>query len=147
MEYVDVITMITAAGALVVSLITYQKTVLHDRKKDTLEAYNTLQEQALDHINNYKEREIKAFVNSDDKEMLNNLGRWLARIEHFCVGVNQKIYDKDTVYELAHGYLDLSIWHKLRPVIEKKQAGKNEKYYENFEAVVSFMRNKSKKAH
>lgn len=145
METVDILTLVLAATALIVSVFTYQKTVVHDRKRDTLDAFNTLQEQALDFINDYTATEIKAIIDSGSKEMQRKLGKWLARIEHFCVGVNEGIYDKKTVYELAHGYLDLNIWYKLQPLISKKQNGKSEVYYANFEAVVKWMKAESEK--
>ena len=145
METVDILTLAMAAAALLVSIYTYIKSVNHDRKRDTLDAYNTLQEQALDNINNYTGLELKNCLESGNKELERSFGKWLARIEHFCVGVNEGIYDKKTVYELAHGYLDLNIWYKLQPLINKKQSGKAEAYYTNFEKVVRWMKAESEK--
>ena len=50
---VDLITIAFSVIAAVFSLITYRKSILHDRQQATLDAYNQLQEQALDHLNYY----------------------------------------------------------------------------------------------
>ena len=46
----------------------------------------------------------------------------LARIEHFCVGVEQDIYDWETVYELAHGFFDGTVQDWLTPLVNRKQS-------------------------
>lgn len=118
---------------------TFFWTARRDRKQATLDAYNTLQEQALDHLNDYTGTEIKRIIEEKDKDEYRELSRRLARIEHFSVGVNTGIYDKTTVYEMAHGYLDVAIWHKLQPVLEQKHKGKQEEYYHNYRKLVSWM--------
>ena len=71
---------------------------------------------------------------------------YIARIEHFCVGVNQNIYDHRTVYALAHGYLDGQVLkRRMEPIIDKKQLGASEDYYENIHAVLSWMEKESQK--
>ena len=93
--------------ALVISVIsggfalyTFIWTARRDRKQATLDAYNTLQEQALDHLNDYTSTEIKRIIEEKNKDEYRELSRCLARIEHFSVGVNTGIYDKTTVYEI-----------------------------------------------
>ena len=55
---VDVITIAFSVIAAVFSLITYRKSIVHDRQQATLDAYNQLQEQALDHLNYYMPAQI-----------------------------------------------------------------------------------------
>lgn len=93
----------------------------------------------MDHLNDYTGTEIKRIIEEKDKDEYRELSRCLARIEHFSVGVNTGIYDKTTVYEMAHGYLDVAIWHKLQPVLEQKHKGKQEEYYHNYRKLVSWM--------
>ena len=61
-----------------------------------------------------------------------------ARIEHFCVGVNQEIYDTETVYALARDYLDGVIKKRIEPVIEKKNTFGHD-YYANIHQVYDWM--------
>ena len=134
----SIISIVIAITSAFFAIYTYQKTVIHDRRQATLDAYNVLQEQALDKLNEYNGTQIKNILESGDKALLREISRCLARIEHFSVGVNMKIYDEKTVYELAHGYLDKAIWFKLKPVLDKKNS--REEYYANYSKLVSEMR-------
>lgn len=137
--------------AIVISVIsggfafyTFFWTARRDRKQATLDAYNTLQEQALDALNEYTAAEIKRIIEEKNKEEYRQLSKCLARLEHFSVGANTGIYDKKTIYELAHGFLDVAIWYKLQPVLEQKQKGRQETYYGNYIALVEWMKAQKK---
>ena len=85
------------------SLYSFVWTARRDRKQATLDAYNQLQEQAFDKLNTYAPAAIREIAKDSKSEQYKTVSGYIARIEHFCVGVNQKIYDRKTVYELAHG--------------------------------------------
>lgn len=125
-------------------LYTFIWTGNRDRKQATLEAYNQLQEQVLDHLNHYMPREIEEIAQHPRSVEYRKLSAYLARIEHFCVGVNQKIYDRGVVYELAHGYLDGAIKNKITPLIEKKNRSGHD-YYANIHHVFDWMEAERKK--
>lgn len=135
---VDLITIAFSVIAAVFSLITYRKSIVHDRQQATLDAYNQLQEQALDHLNYYVPTQIAEIAKDPRSEEYKKISAYVARIEHFCVGVNQKIYDEKTVYELAHGYLDGGIKKRIGPIIEKKNKFGHD-YYANIHAVYAWM--------
>ena len=120
------------------ALYTFFWTAARDRKQATLDAYNQLQEQALDHLNLYKPSNIKEIVKDRRSEEYKKLSAYVARIEHFCVGVNQKIYDRKTVYELAHGYFDGGLKARIEPIIERKNQFDHD-YYANIHAVYAWM--------
>ena len=62
------------------------------------------------------------------------------------MGVNQNIYDRRTVYALAHGYLDGQVLkRRMEPIIDKKQLGASEDYYENIHTVLNWMEKESQK--
>ena len=141
---VDLITIAFSVIAAVFSLITYRKSVVHDRQQATLDAYNQLQEQALDHLNYYMPEMVNEIAKNPRSEEYKKISAYIARIEHFCVGVNQKIYDRKTVYELAHGYLDGTVKDRINPIIEKKnQYGTD--FYENIHAVYAWMDKETEK--
>ena len=117
---------------------TFEWTARRDRKQATLDAYNVLQEQALDKLNEYSGTEIKRIIEQKDKNKYREISQYLARIEHFAVGVNTGIYDRTIVYEIAHGYLDIAIWHKLQPVLEQKHKGEEE-FYHNYRELVAWL--------
>ena len=141
---VDVITIAFSVIAAVFSLITYRKSIVHDRQQATLDAYNQLQEQALDHLNYYVPTQVAEIAKDPRSDAYKKVSAYIARIEHFCVGVNQKIYDQKTVYELAHGYFDGGLKVRIEPVID----GKNrfgEDYYANIHAVYAWMEKETEK--
>lgn len=136
---------ILSITAIVISIIsggftyyTFRWTAERDRKQATLEAYNRLQEQVLDHLNHYMPKDIEEIAKNVRSEEYKKISAYIARIEHFCVGVNQKIYDHAVVYELAHGYLDGSIKSRITPLIGKKNRSGHD-YYANIHGVYAWM--------
>ena len=137
--------MIFSAIAIIISVIsggfslyTFIWTAKKDRKQATLDAYNQLQQQVFDELNLYRPSEIAEIAKNPRSPDFKVIGSYVARIEHFCVGVNQKIYDSKIVYELAHGYFDGSVKARISPVIEKKNC-KGTDYYENIHKVYDWM--------
>lgn len=131
--------------ALIISLLsaaftgyTFFWTAARDRKQATLDAYNQLQEQALDQLNQYTPTNIREIANDRRSAEYKTISAYVARIEHFCVGVSLKIYDRKTVYELAEGYLNGSIKSRIEPIINaKNRTGQD--FYENIHKVYTWM--------
>ncbi|MBE6957978.1 MAG: hypothetical protein E7447_02340 [Ruminococcaceae bacterium] len=138
-ELLSVIALVISVISGLFATYTFFWTARRDRQQATLEAYNQLQEQALDHLNYYMPAAIKEIAQNPRSEEYKKISSYVARIEHFCVGVNQKIYDKKTVYELAQDYLDGAIKDRIEPIIEKKNRHTNEDYYENIHKVYKWM--------
>ena len=131
MTTIDVFSLLFSLGAAIFSAFTYWSNIILDRKKATLEAYNILQEQALDKLQVYMPAQLKSVVKNRRSEEYKLLSSYVARIEHFAVGVNQKIYDLKTVYELSHGFLDGSIRTRVEIIISRKEEDTDEKFYQN----------------
>lgn len=127
------------------TLYTFYWTAARDRKQATLEAYNRLQSEVFDPINTYSPEEIEEICEDTKSMEYKILSGYLARIEHFCVGVNNKIYDDKVFYSLAHGYFD---GHQLRKRIEPLLDAKNnsnfnkELFYANLYSVWDWMEKK-----
>lgn len=141
----ECISVIIAIAALGLSVISYITGVLHDRKQSTLDAYNQLQEQVLDKLNLYTLPQIKEILQNSKSEDYKILGCYVARVEHFCVGVNKKIYDKKTLYNLAHGYFDGSFQNKINAIIAKRNKNPKEDYYKNTAKVLKWMNKMNQK--
>ena len=133
----EAVTRILSIVSLCFSLFTWYRALIHDRKKDTLDAFNVLQQQALDPLQSYTRARIREIAEDSRSKEYRIVSTYLARIEHFCVGVEQKIYDQRTVWELSEGFLNRGVYEKLKPIIEHKNQQKN--YYRNFLAVVEKM--------
>ena len=130
------------------ALYSFIWTARRDRKQATLDAYNLLQEQAFDKLNAYAPAAIREIAKDPKSEDYKTVSGYIARIEHFCVGINQGIYDKNTFFALSHGYFD---GHQLRkriePMIESKNSSKNskEQFYNDTMSVLTWMDKKAAK--
>ena len=131
-------------SAALFSVFTYYNTVLHDRKSATLEAYNRLQAEVFDPLNSYTPMEISDICEDTKSVEYKVLSGYLARIEHFCIGVNEKIYDKGVFYKMAHGYFDGHIlYRRIEPILMSKKNA--EQYYSNTYSILEQMNKKSTK--
>lgn len=121
------------------------------KKQATLDALNDLQEQVFDHLNRYTFYEVKEIVNKwneaksekdefvsmnlgtakdfwlkcckydDTIEEYRKLSGYLARIEHFSLGVNTGIYDTKVVERAATKYF-VAVYNKLESLIIVKNS-------------------------
>lgn len=148
MELANIIVAAVAAVLSLVSIVfsvyTYRKALVHDRKQATLDAYLLLQESAFDPLNHITPAEIQEIAEDPRSSRYKDVSGYIARIEHFCVGVNMGIYDRETVFALAHGYLDKALSSRLDPMLNRKAALSGKEYYENIKAVLRWMGEKEK---
>ncbi len=136
----SILAIIISAFTFLFSFYTFRWTARRDRKQATLDAYNTLQNEAFDKLNPLMPSEIREIMNHTTSRQYNEVSGYIARIEHFCIGVNQEIYDRKTVYELAHGYFDgKKLRSRMEPVIDTKNQGADKDYYENIHKVLAWM--------
>ena len=139
-----VVSGVIAITSVVISVVTYHNTVVNDRKSATLEAYNRLQAEVFDPLNSYTPMEISDICEDTKSVEYKVLSGYLARIEHFCIGVNEKIYDKGVFYKMAHGYFDGHIlYRRIEPILMSKKNA--EQYYSNTYSVLEQMNKKSTK--
>ncbi|MCI5885414.1 MAG: hypothetical protein MRZ77_04725 [Clostridiales bacterium] len=149
MEYITVIADVATAVTLFVALFKlydsikkYNDDILHDKRKDTLDAYSRLQNEVFDNLFlEYTRADIadiaKHYKSRNDDYL--KLSVYLAKIEHFCVGVVTKIYDIDTVYALAHGFFDRKVRDAIEPLIDRKDSFYGGDSFENIRAVYQMM--------
>lgn len=139
---ISAISAVAAVVAAIIAVVTLNKSrqeqkegLDRQKKQATLEAYNKLQEQVLDKLNQYKPAEIKAISGNSKSAEYTELSTYLARIEHFCVGLTNDIFDYETFYSLAHGYFDEggTLYNRMLPLLESKRRGKE--YYANIQEV------------
>ena len=116
-----------------------------DRKQATLDAFNQLQEQALDELNYYKPEQVVEIAKHPRSEEFKKISSYIARIEHFCVGVNHSIYDKEVVYALAEGYFNGAIRARIEPIISQKNKYGSKDYYENIHQIFKWLETRKAK--
>ena len=145
MEWVSIT---LAVLSIVFSIVTYITTVRHEKRKATIDAFNLLQNEVLDKFVCIGKENAKLIVeNLKDKkckEAYDDQRALIARLEHFAVGVNQKIYNVDVVDELAGIHL-IGLYVKIKPIID--EANKREQktiHYRNFVELVKNLNRKHK---
>ena len=130
------------------ALYTFLWTNCRDRKQATLDAYNRLQTEVFDKLNLYTPADIRSICEDNRSEKYKTVSGYVARIEHFCVGLNEGIYDRDTFYSLSHGYFDgHQIRKRIEPIMESKHQSSNSKeiFYNDTLSVLDWMDKKAGK--
>lgn len=142
---ISVVSAVISIVAIAVSVWIYFATVIHDRKEATLEAFNRLQSEVLDNINLLTKSQISELSRNTHSEKYKEVSSYLARIEHFCVGINTHIYDLNIVKRMAGKYF-IGLYDKCLPMIEKKRnINKTDKHYNEFQSTVEKLEYKYKR--
>ncbi len=152
--WASVLMVVVSFSALLLSGFTYFRGVQRDRKQATLDAFNILQRQVFDPLNQYRVEQIEeisrissaAFrgeeLTEEEREKQETclsefllLTGYLARIEHFALGINTGIYDADVAERAGTTYWCMLYDQKLRSLIETKnqKEGGREYYIELYE--------------
>ena len=143
--YISLAAMIISLISVIVSVAIYLLGIQRDKKQDTLDSFNLLQEQVFDKLNLITYSEITNICKKVDNGSIDDetnskyyeLLGYLARLEHFSLGVNTGIYDAKTAERAGTAFL-VSLRKKLLPVIElqEKRGNRNSdkriEYYKEF---------------
>lgn len=144
----EVLSIIIAVISAVFSIVTYIKTVQYEKRKATIEAFNSLQNEVLDKFvcvsNGNAKIIIENLDNEQCKEAYDDQRALIARLEHFAVGVNKHIYDLNVVNELAGVHL-VSLYQKIKPIIDEVNRNEQEPiHYCHFTKLVGDLTKKHK---
>ena len=115
---------------------------------ETMAEYKRLQEEVFDKLNDWTSAEqVAEAADSPGTYGHTELDNALARIEHFCVGLNRGVYDFETFYQLSHGYFDYKLQRLFEPLLDKKlnEYDGGEDYYNNLHKVWKRMAERSEK--
>ncbi len=156
--YISIIAAVISLVSVFVSIAIYLYGISRERKQATLNAFNGLQEQVFDKLNQYTFEEIREICENWEQippkrkwyecsqeqiDKMNHtiaeyrvLSGYLARIEHFSLGVNTGIYDARIAERAATTYFVMLYRNKLKPLLDKKQAGAETEYYAEFRKLV-----------
>ncbi len=149
MDYINLIIAVAAivsagaaVGALRNSIKIQEKTADENKKNNTIEAFNRLQDQVLDKMVSFSEEQIDILIEDMDyepeiKEAYDDCRALVAKCEHFAVGVNSGVYDIDLVNALGGVHL-IYLYRKVLPIIEQARGYENSKdAYKEFEKLVN----------
>lgn len=138
--WLSIIAILVSAASLIFSIKQYKSEQARNRSEATIHAFDALQEQVFSQ-NGYKDLPVKSgvdYCNGKKSGEWRTATNYLSQIEHFCVGVQMKTYDIETLNRLAGGFLieQYRIW---TPIINTKREEDKDckmKHYDEFEAVV-----------
>lgn len=142
----DVISIILSALAFALSLFTFISSTWNERKRNTIDEYIDMQND-LYQFYQYGKDEIEDFLDDRECEEYKALSSCLARIEFFATGINRKVYDFGTAYDLSHGYLDKALRSRIEYMLKMKNeyAKDSEVFYQNTQKLFARMDKKSRK--
>ena len=145
---IGIITNVATIAAVLWGVFQYRDNKMRENKVATIEAYSRLQNEVFDKLNRWSPSEVKKVAEDPQSDEYKELSGYLARIECFCAGITQKIYDFDAFYTVAHGYFDGNrgmLRQRLLPLLDKKLELSDEDYYQNLHKVWEFMEKKTNK--
>lgn len=123
------------------AVIVHIRELSRERKQATLDAFNELQAQVLDELAKYSPNAIRMIAEDrrkkDTKPKYNHLKTLIARIEHFAIGIEEKIYDFKTADKLAAEHL-IYLYNKVSPIIQAaRESAKGKNTYIHFEMLIN----------
>lgn len=146
MIWIDIIALVLSAIAAVFSIWSFLLERKRNRREATIHAFEELEKEVFlqdDYESVIAEAKKEAEEHKSDRAWRRGT-ELLARIEHFCVGVQAKAFDLDTLNRLAGGYF-IKQYENWRPIIEQKRLDdKSMKHYNEFEDVVNKLKKKRK---
>lgn len=145
MELISIIIAIISAG---ISIVTYINTVQYEKKKSTIDAINLLQNEVLDKfVSITKSNAVIIVENLDNekcREIYNDYRALIARLEHFAIGVNNRIYDINIVNNIVGTHF-VCLYKKIKPIIdETNKKEKSAPHYYHFVGLVKKLACKQK---
>lgn len=139
----DMLTVISIAAAAAYYIMDRRRA----RKVATMSAYSELQNSVFRELNRWSPSEIRSAASNNQSDVYKTLGEHLAKIEFFCVGINQKIYDFDVFYSISHGYFDKggTLYYRLIPLLERKLEIAGQDHFQNIHIVWKKMDSRSRR--
>ena len=153
--FLTVVSAFGAAGSAIfagVQLKNTQETekqrLIHEKQKDTIDAFSKLQEEVLDKLASDSNGNVKLILENINepkcKEAYDDYRVLIARLEHFSVAVNSGIYDFDVLDRLGGEHIAF-LYKKVKPVIDKANSfSHDKKYYCEFTELAEKLNEKHK---
>ena len=128
----EIISVILSAIALALSVYTFASAAEYQKKQNTIDAINQLQDQVFDTMNLYKSGDIATIAKDNKSEEYKTISKYLARCNHFANAVDAGVYNRKLVAKLCGEYF-YYLYKKFEPLIEKKRQGGHTQRYIAFE--------------
>ena len=144
-NWLDIVTILISLLAFGFSIAQFLCERNRNRREATIHAFDELQKEIFHsgktNLKDLKEEKSKEYVSkkelgfilSEDEEAWDELTYKMSLIEHFSVGINEKVYDVKILNGMA-GDLIIRLYKSLLPIIEYKRKSPDGKHnYIEFE--------------
>jgi hypothetical protein len=146
MNWTDIVALVFSAIAAVFSIWSFFLERNRVRREATIHAFEELEKEVFLQ-NDYTTLPLRAKREVEEHKFgvaWRRGTKLLSRIEHFCVGVQAKAFDLDTLNRLAGGYF-INQYENWKPIIEQKRLDDHSmNHYNEFEDVVNKLKKKRK---
>ncbi len=145
----DYLTIIISVFALTFSVWQFFCERIRARKEATIHSFDELEaDESVIYLLRLSKREIETILEAKKSDNIDNdewfrISKALALIEHFSVGVNNKIYDLKVLNSMA-GNKMIDTYDKSADIIKYKRKD-SEKNYSEFESMVNSLKNYRRK--
>lgn len=134
---------VVALITLIVNFRNRKRDALRIKKQATLEAVAMLQNEVFDEMQLYSEKDVRLASEDPQCEGYKHFSTMLARCDHFAIGVDMDIYDRDTAMRLCGDYL-WPMYKKFIPLVEQKRIMSNGgELYTTFQNVAAEFKNRT----
>ena len=133
-DVVSNIANIMTTASVILAVLFYFKDKKRSNKLATLEAYDRLQRDVFDELNQWKPQDVREAMSNHSSEEYVQLSVMLARIEHFCAGIQHRIFDFEIFRDISKGYFGNQrgkLYGRILPILEEKTDGADSDYYKN----------------
>ncbi|MGN0488607.1 MAG: hypothetical protein ACI4HO_05055 [Ruminococcus sp.] len=146
-EIADIIASVVAVLAFAFTILVQYINSQRTRKAETIKAFNLLQNESLDKLAELNKTNAKNIVSGKSESEAFRTAYYdykvlIARVEHFAIGVNNKVYDFNIVDELAGEHL-VYLYNRVKPIIdEANKRNLDNSYYGAYSNLVEKLKKK-----
>lgn len=143
----DIIAIILSIISLLFSIGVFLSDRIRQKRLDTLNAINTLQEDWLSGLHSYirkynrdGKKALEAHLNNEDQDYYDYATNCLINLENFASGVDLGIYDLKVIKKCGGAFF-CRIYGFLQPILERKlQTSPDGEHYEMYTKMVKKLR-------
>ncbi len=148
-DFISLIAVVIAIAGLCHTVLTQKRIQRNEIKRSTVDAFNRLQNEVLDKLAPLNEENAILVTenrkdNEDCRKAYADYRTLISRLDHFSVGVKEKVYDLDVIDKLAGEHL-IFLLPKIKPIIDvANERCDPPKYYQNYIGLVEDLKSKHK---
>lgn len=134
---IQIFTLLSFLAGVVTYLHAQRQTRKEEKRKaqqDTIEAYKALLDEALLPIDKATPSIVESYCKDRKAATFKDFRAAMMKVESFCIGLNEGIYDFDVFYKLAVDYFN-NDRGSIKPTMKKFMELIGPEYYSNIQTI------------